>query len=79
MFRLQAARGTSARKPATSWCTEDICPVAFDSLVTGRDSAVKFGPFMQGDLPDRDALDAAFVQYDPRRRLKTGSCFCKRD
>ena len=40
-------------------------PVTFDSLVTGWASAVKFGPFVQGDLPDRDALDAAFAKYQP--------------
>lgn len=40
-------------------------PVTFDSLVTGWASAVMFGPFVQGDLLDRDALDAAFVKYAP--------------
>lgn len=40
-------------------------PVTFDSLVTGWASAVKFGPFVQGDLLDRDALDAAFAKYEP--------------
>ena len=38
-------------------------PITFDSLVTGWASAVKFGPFVQGDLLDRDALDAAGVTY----------------
>jgi len=40
-------------------------PVTFDSLVTGWASAVKFGPFVQGDLLDREALDAAFAKYEP--------------
>ena len=40
-------------------------PVTFDSLVTGWASAVKFGPFVQGDLLDRDALDAVFAKYEP--------------
>ncbi len=40
-------------------------PVAFDNLATGWRDAVKFGPFVQGDLLDRAALDAAFAQYKP--------------
>ncbi|MEQ6202875.1 UDP-glucose 4-epimerase GalE [Sulfitobacter sp. HNIBRBA2951] len=40
-------------------------PVTFDNLVTGWQDAVKFGPFVKGDLMDRDALDAAFAQYSP--------------
>jgi UDP-glucose 4-epimerase len=40
-------------------------PVAFDNLVTGWKEAVKFGPFVQGDLLDRDQLDAVFAQYEP--------------
>ena len=35
-------------------------PVCFDNLSTGWAEAVKFGPFVQGDLMDRAALDAAF-------------------
>ena len=34
-------------------------PVTFDSLITGWACAVKFGPFVRGDLLDRVALDAA--------------------
>lgn len=40
-------------------------PVTFDSLVTGWAEAVKFGPFVQGDLLDRDALDRVFATYQP--------------
>lgn len=40
-------------------------PVAFDSLVTGWASAVKFGPLLRGDLLDREALNAAFAKYEP--------------
>lgn len=40
-------------------------PVTFDSLTTGWASAVKFGPFVQGDLLDRAALDAVFEEYKP--------------
>ncbi|WP_420014190.1 UDP-glucose 4-epimerase GalE [Tateyamaria sp.] len=40
-------------------------PVTFDNLETGWQDAVKFGPFVQGDLMDRAAIDAAFAQYQP--------------
>ncbi|GGX40204.1 UDP-glucose 4-epimerase GalE [Tateyamaria omphalii] len=40
-------------------------PVTFDNLETGWRDAVKFGPFVQGDLLDRAALDAAFARYNP--------------
>ncbi|WP_299618989.1 UDP-glucose 4-epimerase GalE [uncultured Tateyamaria sp.] len=40
-------------------------PVTFDNLETGWQDAVKFGPFVQGDLMDRAVIDAAFAQYQP--------------
>ncbi len=40
-------------------------PVTFDNLVTGWQEAVKFGPFVQGDLLDRAAVDAAFAAWKP--------------
>lgn len=40
-------------------------PVTFDSLVTGWEDSVKFGPFEQGDLMDRARLDAVFAKYKP--------------
>ncbi|MCA1336116.1 UDP-glucose 4-epimerase GalE [Pseudooceanicola marinus] len=40
-------------------------PVTFDSLVTGWQDAVKFGPFEKGDLLDRARLDAVFARYEP--------------
>ncbi len=40
-------------------------PVTFDNLSTGWRDAVKFGPFVQGDLMDRAAVDAAFAYYRP--------------
>jgi UDP-glucose 4-epimerase len=40
-------------------------PVTFDNLITGWRDAVKFGPFVQGDLLDRAAVDAVFTQYAP--------------
>lgn len=40
-------------------------PITFDNLVTGWHDAVKFGPFEQGDLLDRAALDQVFAAYQP--------------
>lgn len=40
-------------------------PVTFDNLETGWKDAVKFGPFVLGDLLDRSAIDAAFAKYAP--------------
>ena len=40
-------------------------PVTYDNLVTGWQDAVKFGPFEQGDLMDRDRLDQVFAKYQP--------------
>jgi len=41
-------------------------PITYDSLVTGWQDAVKFGPFERGDLLDRDRLDQVFAAYQPR-------------
>lgn len=40
-------------------------PVTYDNLSTGWAQAVKYGPFVQGDLMDRAALDAVFAEYLP--------------
>lgn len=40
-------------------------PVSFDSLSTGWEQAVKFGPFEWGDLLDREHLDRVFAKYKP--------------
>ncbi len=40
-------------------------PVTFDNLATGWRDAVKFGPFVEGDLLDRSALDAVFADFAP--------------
>jgi UDP-glucose 4-epimerase len=40
-------------------------PVTVDSLVTGWQDAVKFGPFEQVDLTDRTGLDAVFARWQP--------------
>jgi UDP-glucose 4-epimerase len=40
-------------------------PVTYDSLVTGWQAAVKFGPFEQGDLADRARIDSVFARWKP--------------
>ena len=40
-------------------------PVTYDSLVTGWEEAVKFGPFEQGELMDRARLDEVFAKWQP--------------
>lgn len=40
-------------------------PVTYDSLVTGWQDAVKFGPFERGELADRARLDEVFVRWKP--------------
>ena len=40
-------------------------PVTFDNLNTGWAEAVKFGPFVQGDLMNRADVDAAFAEHQP--------------
>ena len=40
-------------------------PVVFDNLATGWRGAVKWGPFVQGDLMDRASIDAALLKYQP--------------
>lgn len=40
-------------------------PITYDNLCTGWEQAVKFGPFEQGDLRDRDRLDQVLAAYRP--------------
>jgi UDP-arabinose 4-epimerase len=40
-------------------------PVALDNLVAGHDWAVKWGPFEQGDIGDRECLDALIERHSP--------------
>ena len=40
-------------------------PVAYDNLVYGHESAVKWGPFVQGDVNDRQRLDEVIEKYRP--------------
>lgn len=40
-------------------------PVTFDSLITGWEEAVKFGPFERGNLLNKFELDRVFEKYSP--------------
>lgn len=40
-------------------------PVSFDNLVYGHEWAVRWGPFVQGDILDRAQLDAAIEAWQP--------------
>jgi UDP-glucose 4-epimerase len=41
-------------------------PVVFDNLSTGWRQAVRYGPLVEGDLLDADALDRAFAAHRPQ-------------
>lgn len=41
-------------------------PVVYDNLSTGHAYAVKWGPFVHGDLNDRTKLNEAFAHYQPK-------------
>ena len=41
-------------------------PIVYDNLTQGHAYAVKWGPFVQGDLNDRAKLDEAFAIYKPK-------------
>jgi UDP-arabinose 4-epimerase len=41
-------------------------PVTFDNLVFGHSWAVRWGPFVHGDILDRHALDKAFETFRPQ-------------
>jgi UDP-arabinose 4-epimerase len=40
-------------------------PVVLDNLSNGHEWAVKWGPFVKGDILDNTVLDAVFTQYKP--------------
>lgn len=41
-------------------------PVVYDNLSTGHAYAVKWGPFIEGDLNDRNKLNEAFTTFKPK-------------
>ncbi|MGJ8603167.1 MAG: UDP-glucose 4-epimerase GalE [Marivita sp.] len=44
-------------------------PITFDNFSTGWRDAVRFGPFVEGDLTDRAAINRAFEEYRPKAIL----------
>ena len=44
-------------------------PIVYDNLVSGHHAAVRWGPFIHGDIADRAALDAAIRQYRPQAAI----------
>ncbi|MEM9028954.1 MAG: UDP-glucose 4-epimerase GalE [Pseudomonadota bacterium] len=40
-------------------------PVTYDNLVQGHEDAVRWGPFEQGSILDRERLDAVIAQHNP--------------
>ena len=40
-------------------------PISFDNLCTGWQDAVKFGPFIKGDLRNKSDIDRVFKMYSP--------------
>ena len=45
--------------------THGYQPVVYDNLVYGHELAVRWGPLEQGDVGDRDRLDAVIERYRP--------------
>ncbi|OQY04599.1 MAG: UDP-glucose 4-epimerase GalE [Desulfobacteraceae bacterium 4572_123] len=45
--------------------TAGFTPVAYDNLVYGHRQAVKWGPLEEGDIGDRERLEAVLHKYDP--------------
>lgn len=44
---------------------QGFLPIAYDDLSTGDENFVKWGPFIKGDLGDKDVVGAAFKEYRP--------------
>lgn len=40
-------------------------PVVYDNLVYGHREAVRWGPFVEGDIADRSRLDATILEFQP--------------
>ncbi len=44
-------------------------PIVYDNLVSGHRAAVRWGPFVHGDINDRTGLDAAIRRYRPQAAI----------
>ncbi|MGB5687111.1 MAG: NAD-dependent epimerase/dehydratase family protein, partial [Candidatus Electrothrix sp.] len=40
-------------------------PITYDNLIYGHTQAVQWGPFIQGDIRDTEALAKVFAEYQP--------------
>lgn len=49
-------------------------PITYDNLSTGHAYAVKWGPFVQADLTDKEALHGTFQKYQPKAVLHFAAC-----
>jgi len=54
-------------------------PIAYDNLTTGNRWAIKWGPFIQGDILEQKALDQALRQYKPEAVIHLASLINARD
>lgn len=54
-------------------------PVTYDNLSTGHSWAVRFGPFVKGDLEDSEKLTQAFIRYQPKAVIHLASLINVRD
>ncbi len=59
--------------------SEGFIPVTFDNLSTGHRWAVRFGPFIEGDLESEPDLLRAFEQYKPKAVIHLASLINVRD
>ena len=41
-------------------------PITYDNLVYGHTQAVQWGPFIEGDIRDKEALAKVFAEYQPK-------------
>lgn len=59
--------------------TSGFVPVVFDNLSAGHSWAVRFGPFVRGDLQDQASLMDAFERYKPAAVIHLASLINVRD
>lgn len=44
----------------------NFIPITYDNLSEGNEYAIKWGPFVQGDIRDSDKLDSTIKKYKPK-------------
>lgn len=60
-------------------CEAGFYPVVFDNLSTGHSWAIQFGPLIQGDVEDEEALLKAFNDVKPQALIHLASLINVRD